>query len=188
VNDRTPQGEDDAKLRDLALLFTKLGCVAFGGPAAHIAMMRAEIVGRLRWMGEQEFLDLMGASNLIPGPNSTELAIHIGRVRAGWRGLLVAGTCFIVPAFLIVLAAAILYVRYGSTPQAEGLLFGITPVVVAIVAHALWGFLRQAVKGPFLAGWDRGAGTVLCGCGGAAAPLRGRAPRACSQVRKDAAR
>jgi chromate transporter len=151
VNDRTPQGQDDAKLRDLALLFTKLGFVAFGGPAAHIAMMRAEIVGRLRWMGEQEFLDLMGASNLIPGPNSTELAIHIGRVRAGWRGLLVAGTCFILPAFLIVLAAAILYVRYGSTPQAEGLLFGITPVVVAIVAHALWGFLRQAVKGPFLA-------------------------------------
>jgi chromate transporter len=157
VNDRTPQGEDDAKLRDLALLFTKLGCVAFGGPAAHIAMMRAEIVGRLRWMGEQEFLDLMGASNLIPGPNSTELAIHIGRVRAGWRGLLVAGTCFIVPAFLIVLAAAILYVRYGSTPQAEGLLFGITPVVVAIVAHALWGFLRQAVKGPFLAAVGIGA-------------------------------
>jgi chromate transporter len=114
-------------------------------------MMRAEIVGRRRWMGEQEFLDLMGASNLIPGPNSTELAIHIGRVRAGWRGLLVAGMCFILPAFLIVLAAALLYVRYGSTPQAQGLLYGITPVVVAIVAHALWGFLRQAVKGPFLA-------------------------------------
>ncbi|HKH39193.1 MAG TPA: chromate transporter, partial [Rubrobacter sp.] len=90
MRDRTPQGEDDAKLRDLALLITKLGFVAFGGPAAHIAMMRAEIVRRRRWMGEQEFLDLMGASNLIPGPNSTELAIHIGRVRAGWRGLLVA--------------------------------------------------------------------------------------------------
>jgi chromate transporter len=157
VRDQNPQGEDEGKLRDLALLFAKLGCVAFGGPAAHIAMMRAEIVGRLRWMGEQEFLDLMGASNLIPGPNSTELAIHIGRVRAGWRGLLVAGTCFILPAFLIVLAAAILYVRFGSTPQAEGLLFGITPVVVAIVAHALWGFLRQAVKGPFLAAVRIGA-------------------------------
>jgi chromate transporter len=100
VTDRTAQGEDDGKLRDLALLFTKLGFVAFGGPAAHIAMMRAEIVRRRGWMGEQEFLDLMGASNLIPGPNSTELAIHIGRVRAGWRGLLVAGTCFILPAFL----------------------------------------------------------------------------------------
>jgi chromate transporter len=175
VRDRTPQGEDDAKLRDLALLITKLGFVAFGGPAAHIAMMRAEIVRRRRWMGEQEFLDLMGASNLIPGPNSTELAIHIGRVRAGWRGLLVAGTCFILPAFLIVLAAEILYVRYGSTPQAEGLLYGITPVVVAIVAHALWGFLRQAVKGPFLATVGIGAlvlyfvgvGDLLLLCGGA---------------------
>jgi chromate transporter len=151
VRDQNPQGEDEGKLRDLALLFSKLGCVAFGGPAAHIAMMRAEIVRRRRWMGEQEFLDLMGASNLIPGPNSTELAIHIGRVRAGWRGLLVAGTCFILPAFLMVLALAVLYVRYGSTPQAQGLLYGITPVVVAIVAHALWEFLRQAVKGPFLA-------------------------------------
>ena len=175
MRDRTPQGEDDAKLRDLALLITKLGFVAFGGPAAHIAMMRAEIVRRRRWMGEQEFLDLMGASNLIPGPNSTELAIHIGRVRAGWRGLLVAGTCFILPAFLIVLAAEILYVRYGSTPQAEGLLYGITPVVVAIVAHALWGFLRQAVKGPFLATVGIGAlvlyfvgvGDLLLLCGGA---------------------
>jgi chromate transporter len=151
VRDQNPQGEDEGKLRDLALLFSKLGFVAFGGPAAHIAMMRAEIVRRRRWMGEQEFLDLMGASNLIPGPNSTELAIHIGRVRAGWRGLLVAGTCFILPAFLMVLALAVLYVRYGSTPQAQGLLYGITPVVVAIVAHALWEFLRQAVKGPFLA-------------------------------------
>src|SRR5919199_663376 len=157
VRDQNAQGEDDGKLRDLALLFAKLGFVAFGGPAAHIAMMRAEIVRRRRWMGEQEFLDLMGASNLIPGPNSTELAIHIGRVRAGWRGLLVAGTCFIVPAFLMVLALAVLYVRYGSTPQAEWLLYGITPVVVAIVAHALWGFLRQAVKGPFLAAVGIGA-------------------------------
>ena len=159
MRDRTPQGEDDAKLRDLALLITKLGFVAFGGPAAHIAMMRAEIVRRRRWMGEQEFLDLMGASNLIPGPNSTELAIHIGRVRAGWRGLLIAGTCFILPAFLMVLALAVLYVRYGSTPQAQGLLYGITPLVVAIVAHALWGFLRQTVKGPFLAAV--GIGTLV---------------------------
>jgi chromate transporter len=157
VRDQNPQGEDDANLRDLALLFAKLGFVAFGGPAAHIAMMRAEIVRRRRWMGEQEFLDLMGASNLIPGPNSTELAIHVGRVRAGWRGLLVAGACFILPAFLMVLALAVLYVRYGSTPQAQGLLYGVTPVVVAIVAHALWGFLRQAVKGSFLAAVGIGA-------------------------------
>jgi len=94
---------------------------------------------------------LVGATNLIPGPNSTELAIHLGRVRAGWQGLLVAGACFIFPATLIVLAFAWAYARYGSTPQAEGLLYGITPVVVAIVVHALWGLLRTAVKGPFLA-------------------------------------
>ncbi|MDQ3926100.1 MAG: chromate efflux transporter [Actinomycetota bacterium] len=135
----------------LARLFLKLGTIAFGGPAAHIAMMRTEVVERRRWMEEQEFLDLVGASNLIPGPNSTELAIHLGRVRAGWRGLLVAGACFILPATLIVLAFAWAYARYGSTPQAEGLLYGITPVVVAIIVQALWGLLRSAVKGPFLA-------------------------------------
>jgi hypothetical protein len=111
VRDWTPEGKDNGELRDLALLFTKLGFVAFGGPAAHIAMMRNEVVERRRWMGEQEFLDLMGATNLIPGPNSTELAIHIGRVRAGWRGLMVAGTCFIVPAMFIVLAFAWAYAR-----------------------------------------------------------------------------
>jgi chromate transporter len=94
---------------------------------------------------------LLGATNLIPGPNSTELAIHVGRVRAGWRGLLVAGACFILPATLIVLAFAWAYARYGSTPQVEGLLYGITPVIVAIIVHALWGLLRTAVKGPFLA-------------------------------------
>ena len=102
-------------------------------------------------MEEQEFLDLMGATNLIPGPNSTELAIHIGRRRAGWPGLVVAGVCFILPATFIVLAFAWAYVRYGSTPQAQDLLYGITPVVVAIIINALWGLLRTAVKGPFLA-------------------------------------
>jgi chromate transporter len=143
--------KDGRELWRLVRLFLKLGIIAFGGPAAHIAMMRNEVVERRRWMEEQEFLDLVGASNLIPGPNSTELAIHLGRVRAGWRGLLVAGACFILPATLIVLAFAWAYARYGSTPQAEGLLYGITPVVVAIIVHALWGLLRTAVKGPFLA-------------------------------------
>jgi chromate transporter len=143
--------KDGRELWRLVRLFLKLGTIAFGGPAAHIAMMRNEVVERRRWMEEQEFLDLVGASNLIPGPNSTELAIHLGRVRAGWRGLLVAGACFILPATLIVLAFAWAYARYGSTPQAEGLLYGITPVVVAIIVHALWGLLRTAVKGPFLA-------------------------------------
>jgi chromate transporter len=102
-------------------------------------------------MGDQEFLDLNGATNLIPGPNSTELAIHIGRERAGWRGLLVAGACFIVPATLIVLAFAVLYQRYGSTPVGQRLLYGITPVVIAIVVQALWGLLKTAIKGPLTA-------------------------------------
>src|SRR5215207_7503727 len=146
VNDKA-RGE----LWELALLFLKLGTTAFGGPAAHIAMMRTEVVQRRRWMEEQEFLDLMGATNLIPGPNSTELAIHIGRRRGGWAGLMVAGTCFILPATLIVLAFAWAYVRYGSTPQVQDLLYGVTPVIVAIIIHALWGLLRTAVKGPFLA-------------------------------------
>src|ERR687897_2926357 len=149
--------KDGRELWRLAQLFLKLGTIAFGGPAAHIAMMRTEVVERRRWMEDQEFLDLVGASNLIPGPNSTELAIHLGRVRAGWRGLLVAAACFILPATLIVLAFAWAYARYGATPQAEGLLYGITPVVVAIVVHALWGFLRQAVKGSFLAAVGIGA-------------------------------
>lgn len=133
-------------LGELARLFLKLGFVGFGGPAAHIAMMREEVVVRRGWMGDQEFLDLVGATNLIPGPNSTELAIHLGRVRAGWRGLLVAGTCFIVPATLIVLFFAVLYGRYGGTPEVERLLYGIIPVIIAVIARALWGLLKTAVK------------------------------------------
>ena len=151
MRDRTPEGRDGGELRDLALLFTKLGFVAFGGPAAHIAMMRNEVVERRSWMSEQEFLDLMGATNLIPGPNSTELAIHIGRVRAGWSGLMVAGTCFIVPAMFIVLAFAWAYARYGSTPEVQNLLYGIVPVVIAVIVQALWGLLKTAFKGPLTA-------------------------------------
>ena len=144
-------------MRELFLLFTKLGFVAFGGPAAHVAMMRQEVVTRRGWMGDQEFLDLNGATNLIPGPNSTELAIHIGRELAGWRGLLVAGTCFIVPATMIVLAFAIAYKIYGSTPAGQSLLYGITPVVVAVIIQALWGLLKTAVKGPLTAAVGTGA-------------------------------
>jgi chromate transporter len=146
--DEPDKGE---QLQELAILFLKLGTVAFGGPAAHIAMMRHEVVERRRWMDEQEFLDLMGATNLIPGPNSTELAIHIGRVRAGWRGLMVAGVCFILPAALIVLVFAWTYARYGSTPGAQDLLYGIVPVVIAVIVQALWGLLKTAVKGPLTA-------------------------------------
>jgi chromate transporter len=141
------KGKGGGELWELVRLFTKLGFVAFGGPAAHVAMMRDEVVRRRKWMSDQEFLDLNGATNLIPGPNSTELGIHLGRERAGWGGLGVAGSCFIVPATLIVLAFAVLYARYGSTLAGQGLLYGITPVVIAIVAQALWGLLKTAIKG-----------------------------------------
>jgi chromate transporter len=133
-------------LREIAWLFLKLGTVAFGGPAAHIAMMEDEVVRRRGWLTGEQFLDCLGATNLIPGPNSTELAIHIGHARGGWPGLLVAGACFIVPAAAIVGAVAWAYVRFGTLPEAAGLLYGIKPVVIAIVVQALWGLGRSAVK------------------------------------------
>jgi len=138
-------------VREVALLFLRLGAVAFGGPAAHIAMFRDEVVTRRKWISNQHFLDLLGATNLIPGPNSSEMALHVGYVRAGWRGLLAAGLGFALPATLIVLVLAVLYVGYGTTPAAEWLLYGIKPVVIAIIAQAMWGLLRTAVKGRLLA-------------------------------------
>jgi chromate transporter len=131
---------------ELAWLFLKLGTTAFGGPAAHIAMMEDEVVGRRGWLTHAQFLDLLGATNLIPGPNSTEMAVHIGWARARWAGLLVAGTCFIAPAALIVLALAWAYVRFGSRPEAAGLLFGIKPVIVAVIIQVLWRLGRHALK------------------------------------------
>ncbi len=138
-------------ISEVAKLFLKLGFTAFGGPAAHIALMHDETVKRRKWLSDQEFLDLVGATNLIPGPNSTEMAIHIGFLRAGWRGLITAGACFIVPAMLIVLAMSWAYVRFGSTPQAAWLLYGIKPVVIAIIVQALIMLGRKAVKGPLTA-------------------------------------
>jgi chromate transporter len=143
--------ESQTSLKQLALLFFKLGVISFGGPAAHIAMMENEVVRRRRWLSRDEFLDLLGATNLIPGPNSTEMAIHIGRRRAGWPGLLVAGSCFILPATLIVTALAWAYVRYGSLPQTDALLYGVKPVVIAIILQALWGLGRAALKTKTLA-------------------------------------
>lgn len=140
-----------ASLRELALLFLKLGTIAFGGPAAHIAMMRREVVEQREWLTDEEFLDLNSAANLIPGPNSTELAIHIGYRRAGWSGLIVAGVCFIVPAMIIVLAFAWVYVAYGTLPQIESILYGVKPVVMAIVLQALWQLARTAVKNVWFA-------------------------------------
>jgi len=145
-----------SSLREVAGLFLRLGATAFGGPAAHVAIMRDEVVLRRRWLSDAEFLDLLGATNLIPGPNSTEMAIHLGLRRAGWRGLVVAGTCFAGPAMLIVLALAALYVRFGRAPEAQWVLDGVKPVVIAIIAHALWGLSRRAVKG-----WRTAAAGVL---------------------------
>jgi len=139
------------RLTELAVLFLKLGVTGFGGPAAHIAMMHEETVGRRRWLTDQEFLDLVGATNLIPGPNSTEMAIHIGFRRAGWPGLILGGLCFILPAMLIVMALGWVYLRFGSTPQATWLLYGVKPVIIAIIIHALWGLGRKAVRGPLAA-------------------------------------
>lgn len=137
----TDSGEPPSRRRrlgELATLFLRLGLTAFGGPAAHIAMMEDEVVARRRWLTREEFLDLLGATNLIPGPNSTEMAIHIGHRRAGWPGLVVAGTCFIIPATLIVSALAWTYVRLGTLPRAVALFNGVKPVIVAIVLQALW--------------------------------------------------
>ncbi len=140
-----------SRLLEVIILFLKLGTFAFGGPAAHIAMMRDEVVKRRQWVDEQHFLDLLGATNLIPGPNSTEMAIHLGFVRAGWAGLIAGGVCFIAPAMFIVLGLAWVYQRFGTMPQAEGLLYGVKPVVIVIIAQALWALGQKAVKGPLMA-------------------------------------
>ncbi|CAN1211021.1 chromate transporter [Tumidithrix helvetica PCC 7403] len=134
------------RLIELAWVFTKLGTTAFGGPAAHIAMLDDEVVKQRKWMGQAKFLDLLGVTNLIPGPNSTELAIHIGLERGGWLGLAIAGVCFILPAMLIVWGLAAVYVQYQALPQAGWLLYGIKPVIVAIVVQALWKLGKNAVK------------------------------------------
>lgn len=144
----------------MAGLFLKLGIIGFGGPAAHIAMMREEVVRRRKWLEEQEFLDMVGATNLIPGPNSTEMAILLGKGRAGWLGLILGGALFIIPAMLLILALAVAYVRYGNTPQAEGLLYGVKPVVIAIVVQALWALGRRAARTPLLAGVGIGAAAL----------------------------
>jgi chromate transporter len=135
-------------LREVSLLFLKLGCTAFGGPAVHIAMMRREVVERRRWLTDRQFLDLLGATHLIPGPNSTEMAIHLGFLRAGWPGLLAAGGFFIAPPMLMVLGAAWAYVRFGGLPQLGWLLYGVKPVVVALVAQALWNLGGKGLARP----------------------------------------
>lgn len=148
---------EQGSLREVAGLFLRLGFTAFGGPAAHIAMMRREVVERRKWLPDERFADLIGLVNLIPGPSSTELAIYLGYLRAGWPGLLLGGVCFIVPAMLIVLALAATYVRFGTLPQVGWALYGVKPVVVAIIAQALLGLSRTVLRGPALIG----AGVVV---------------------------
>ncbi len=133
-------------LAEVAALFLKLGFTAFGGPAAHVGIMHDEVVKRRKWLTDQAFLDLLGATNLIPGPNSTEMAIHIGYLRAGWPGLIAGGLCFLTPAALMVLGLAWLYVRFGATPQLGWLMVGIKPVVIAIILQALWNLGRKAIR------------------------------------------
>jgi len=144
VTDPEP-AERDGSLGEVALAFLKLGVIGFGGPVAHVALMRREFVDRRRWLGEDRFLELFGAANLIPGPSSTELGMMLGYLRAGWAGLLVAGGCFIAPAMTIVLILAWAYVRYGTVPQADWVLAGVAPVMIAIVADALWQLGRRAM-------------------------------------------
>jgi chromate transporter len=150
-------GAQRGSLTELALFFLRLGTTAFGGPAAHIAMMEDELVRRRKWLSREKFLDLLGASNLIPGPSSSELAIHIGYLRAGWLGLLVGGLCFIFPAAILVAGIAWAYVRFGYLPEVSALLYGVKPVVVAVILQALWGLGRTAVKSSLLA-----AAGVIC--------------------------
>lgn len=134
------------KLNEVARLFLKLGVIGFGGPAAHIAMMRDEVVARRQWMDEQHFLDLVGATNLIPGPNSTEMTMHIGRERAGWKGLVVAGLCFILPAVLITALVAWLYGKYGQLPEVQPFIYGIKPAIIAIILAAVIPLAKRSLK------------------------------------------
>ena len=139
------------KITELTRLFLKLGLTAFGGPAAHISMMHDEAVTRRKWLTDQEFLDLIGATNLIPGPNSTEMAIHIGYLRAGWKGLIAAGICFIMPAMAIVLLLSWAYIQFGTMPHTQWLMYGIKPVVIAVIIQALWNLGKKALKGTLTA-------------------------------------
>lgn len=151
----TPRGESaaplGARLRELFVLFVRMGFTAFGGPAAHIAIFEDEVVRRRRWITHEQFLDLLGVTNLIPGPNSTEMVIHIGRYRAGPVGMVVAGLSFILPASFIVGVCGLLYMRFGAVPQVEGILAGVKPVVIVIIAQALWALSRKAARTRILA-------------------------------------
>ncbi|HEX9152443.1 MAG TPA: chromate efflux transporter [Flavobacterium sp.] len=137
---------DENRLKELAKLFLKLGTIGFGGPAVHIAMMQEEVVVKKKWISEQHFLDLIGATNLIPGPNSTEMAIHIGHERAGWKGLIIAGFCFLFPAVLITGCLAWLYKKYGHLPELQSFIYGIKPALIAIILMAIFPLAKKSLK------------------------------------------
>lgn len=138
--------EHNATLKDIAKLFLKLGIIGFGGPAAHIAMMQDEVVIKRKWLTEQHFLDLVGATNLIPGPNSTEMAIHIGHEKGGWKGLIIAGLCFILPAVFITGFFAYLYKQYGQIPEVQPFIYGIKPAIIAIILGAIFPLAKKSLK------------------------------------------
>jgi chromate transporter len=151
ISSGSPFQPKPVTLVDLALVFLKLGAIAFGGPAAHIAMMEDEFVRKRQWLTRADFLDRLAMANLIPGPSSTEVAIFIGYSKRGWRGLVVAGCCFIIPAAVLVTVIARVYVRFGSLPQIAGILYGIKPAVIAIIVQAVWNLSRTAVRTKVLA-------------------------------------
>ena len=138
--------EHKANLKNIAKLFLKLGILGFGGPAAHIAMMQDEVVTKKKWLTEQHFLDLIGATNLIPGPNSTEMAIHIGYEKGGWKGLILAGLCFILPAVFITGILAFLYKQYGQIPEVQPFIYGIKPAIIAIILSAIFPLAKKSLK------------------------------------------
>src|SRR5687768_6591598 len=135
-----------SRLKELALLFTKLGLIGFGGPAVHIAMMEDEVVQKKKWMSREHFLDLVGATNLIPGPNSTEMTMHCGQEKGGWRGLVVAGVCFILPAVIITSVVAWAYQEYGQLPTVERFVYGIKPAIIAVILALVISLGRKALK------------------------------------------
>ena len=142
--------EHKANLKDIAKVFLKLGIIGFGGPAAHIAMMQDEVVGKRKWLTEQHFLDLIGATSLIPGPNSTEMAIHVGHEKGGWKGLMVAGLCFILPAVFITAIFAYLYKQYGQLPEVQPFVYGIKPAIIAIILGAIFPLAKKSFKSTLL--------------------------------------
>lgn len=141
----------NSEIKEVAKVFLKLGLTAFGGPAAHIAMMQQEVVSKRKWLTEQHFLDLIGATNLIPGPNSTEMAIHIGNERGGWKGLIVAGLCFILPAVFITGFFAWGYKQYGQLPEIQPFIYGIKPAIIAVILAAVYPLAQKSLKSILLA-------------------------------------